>query len=207
MLAVRIQATEIHASDGARTTPATGAADARNATTARSTDAHTREQPTAETPSRFSMLVTQFHVSPTHRCSSSASCAGVRSAPRYASAAALARRPVIVSQMNGNAMPGGVHAGRLTSAGVALPACASRFGRLLSRRLTTRDRSDRNANRTHTAGFGSARGSALSRPEAAAVRSPYCAAVATPYFRISRAAYGTAPPPPPRAAPSFTRMP
>ena len=69
-----------------------------------------------------------------------------------------ARRHEMVSQMKGNAMPGGVHDGRLTSLGVALPSCSARFGREAGRSEKMRDRRERkksggtqNVGRVHTA--------------------------------------------------------
>merc|ERR1712078_715386 len=133
----------IQAKEGARTYAALGAVDAPNALTARNTDPHTAKQPTALTPSRRSTFVMQFQVSPMQRCNTSASSAGFLRDPAYAICAAVALRAVIVSQMNGKAMPGGVQDGRLTSIGVALPFCSSRFGRELSSRDTTRDLRDK----------------------------------------------------------------
>jgi len=57
---------------------------------------------------------------------------------------------VIESQMMGKAMPGGVHAGRFTSLGVALPSCADRSGRDAGSSEKTRERNDRKANRGNT---------------------------------------------------------
>merc|ERR1719409_1921972 len=128
----------------------------------------------------------QFQVSPMQRCNTKASRAGARSEPAYAICAAVALRAVIVSQMNGKAMPGGVQDGRLTSTGVALPFCASRLGLELSSNETTRLRSDRNANSSHTAGFGNF--SNLSTPDKANISSLYCTAVAPTYLRVSFAA-------------------
>ena len=179
-------ATEIQAKDGARTYAALGAADAPKALTARNTDPQTAKQPTALTPSLRSTFVMQFQVSPIHKCNTSASSAGFLRDPAYAIDAAVARSAVIVSQMNGKAMPGGVQDGRLTSTGVALPFCASRLGLELSRRLTTRLRSDRKANRSHTAGLGNLTN--LSTPERASMSSLYCTAVAPTYLRVSFAA-------------------
>ena len=62
-----------------------------------------------------------FHVSPTARCRASSSSGGEKSVRPHALKTIIeemARRPVIVSQMKGKAMPGGVHHGRIVSAGV-----------------------------------------------------------------------------------------
>ena len=65
------------------------------------------------------MFVTQFHVSPTQRCSTRARGSAeksVRPHARHTSVDDAARSSEMVIQMIGNAKPGGVHDGRFTSA-------------------------------------------------------------------------------------------
>jgi hypothetical protein len=85
-------------------------------------------------------LLTLFHVSPTARCSASSSSGGEKSARPHALKTIIeetARSAVIVSQMKGKAMPGGVHHGRIVSTGVGmrLPSTSKppRGGRLACR--------------------------------------------------------------------------
>jgi hypothetical protein len=85
----------------------------------------------AEVPSRRSTFVMQFHVSPTLRCSASASSGGQKSErpqARHERNAEAARRREMEVQMIGKAMPGGVQEGRFTSAGVALQGASKRGG-------------------------------------------------------------------------------
>ena len=69
------------------------------------------------------MLVTQFHVSPMHRCSTRTS-SGVEQSARplafHTIVLEAARRKLMVIQMKGNAMPGGVQLGRLISFGTGI---------------------------------------------------------------------------------------
>ena len=90
----------------------------------------------------------QFHVSPILKCRARARSGAqkrVRPHARHESSAEVARSTAMVVQMIGKAMPGGVHEGRLTSRGVALPSCAARSGRDAGSAEKTRDLNARKA--------------------------------------------------------------
>ena len=104
----------------------------------------------------------------------------VRPHARQTTSAEDARRPVIVSQMKGNAMPGGVQLGRLISVGVALPSKPPRGGRRADMGENRRERSDRKAKTNGTSGAGSVPTASMPRRHAA--MSENSAAVASGYL-------------------------
>eukprot|EP00962_Isochrysis_galbana_P014468 scaffold4145_cov115-Isochrysis_galbana.AAC.16 len=133
----------------------------------------------------------QFHVSPMLRCSASASKGAQKSErpqARHASRAEVARSRDIDVQMMGKAMPGGVHEGRFTSMGVALPACAERSGRDAGSGENTRDLSERKAKRGGTQKPGMEPSASI--PRKALASSANSKTVAVLYFTTCGPGYG-----------------
>lgn len=134
-------------------------------------------------------LVTQFHVSPMLRCRASRSRGGEKRARPEAlktKSDEAARRAVMVSQMKGNAMPGGVHHGRIVSGGVGtfLPSTSKppRGGRLAGSTEKSRERNDRKAKSGGTSGAGTVLTASTALKKAAI--KPNCTAVAAGYLAV-----------------------
>ena len=145
----------------------------------------------AEKPRRCSMLVMQFHVSPMHRCATRTRRGNEKSVfphVRQISVDDDARRTDMVNQMKGNAIPGGVHAGRFTSfrtGAFGLPSSFSkppRGGREAGKNEKMRDRKERKRKMNGTTIVGSVTRLSIDLKSAAMIEnSPI---VATGYLAI-----------------------
>mmetsp|Transcript_626 Transcript_626/g.2471 ORF Transcript_626/g.2471 Transcript_626/m.2471 type:complete len:290 (+) Transcript_626:257-1126(+) len=117
------------------------------------TEARTAQTPTTATPSRFSVLLMEFHVSPTARCRSMAKCAGLFRVPVVEKTTTLdtARSTAMVVQMIGNAIGGGIQLGRRRSSIASFSP--STFGLDAFNGEKTRDLSALNPNHAPTSAF------------------------------------------------------
>ena len=145
-------ATLIHTAEGAIRNPAVRST-RRYWNTTLYTLNKTTDTPTHATPSLFSTLLMEFHVSPMDRCASMAKIAGWFSVPVTVNTATLekARNKAMEDQITGNASGGGIHDGLLRSAIAVFSSDV--FGLDALRGENTRDRSALNRNQKPTIVF------------------------------------------------------